>query len=140
MTGIVPNPQTEPASLHASSPSPSDSVPSPQHADFTEIIPATQNFAPAAQAPPSHPMLARSKNHITKPKNFTDGIVRYPLPSALFADGVGVASLTEPTCYTSAMKDPHWRAAMNLEFDALLKNQTWVLVPPHLARNIVGCK
>lgn len=38
------------------------------------------------------------------------------------------------------MKDPHWHAAMNLEFDALLNNQTWVLVPPHLARNIIGCK
>lgn len=38
------------------------------------------------------------------------------------------------------MKDPHWHATMNLEFDALLNNQTWVLVPPHLARNIIGCK
>ena len=38
------------------------------------------------------------------------------------------------------MKDPQWCAAMNLEFDALLENQTWVLVPPHCAQNIVGCK
>ena len=29
---------------------------------------------------------------------------------------------------------------MNLKFDALLKNQTWVLLPSHLAHNIVGCK
>ena len=38
------------------------------------------------------------------------------------------------------MKDPKWRAAMNLEFDALLKNQTWELIPSYLAQNIVGCK
>ena len=29
---------------------------------------------------------------------------------------------------------------MNVEFDALLKNQTWSLVPPSLNQNIVGCK
>jgi len=29
---------------------------------------------------------------------------------------------------------------MNAEFDALLKNQTWQLVPPSTARNIIGCK
>jgi len=29
---------------------------------------------------------------------------------------------------------------MNAEFDALLKNQTWQLVPPSTTRNIIGCK
>ena len=29
---------------------------------------------------------------------------------------------------------------MNLEFDALLKNQTWQLVPPHSSQNLIGCK
>ena len=29
---------------------------------------------------------------------------------------------------------------MNAEFDALLKNQTWALVPPHITRNVIGCK
>jgi hypothetical protein len=38
------------------------------------------------------------------------------------------------------MKDPQWRAAMNSEFDALLKNRTWHLVSPQTARNIIGCK
>ena len=66
--------------------------------------------------------------------------MRYPLPHALLANGVDVNVLAKPTCYTSAMKDPKWRATMNLEFDALLKNQTWELVPSHLARNIVGYK
>ena len=66
--------------------------------------------------------------------------MRYPLPHALLVDDVDVAFSAEPTCYTSAMKDPKWRVAMNLEFDALLKNQAWDLVPPYLARNIIGYK
>ena len=70
----------------------------------------------------SHPMTTRSKNHISKPKSFTDGTMRYPLPHALalLADDVDVSLSAGPTCYTSAMKDPKWRVAMNLEFDALL--------------------
>lgn len=28
---------------------------------------------------------------------------------------------------------------MNLEFDALIKNQAWELVPPNSQANIVGC-
>jgi len=37
-------------------------------------------------------------------------------------------------------EDPNWCQAMNLEFDALLKNKTWKLVPSIEAENIVGCK
>ncbi|XP_050290068.1 uncharacterized mitochondrial protein AtMg00820-like [Quercus robur] len=81
-------------------------------------------------------MITRSKNLITKPKTFTDSIVRYPVPCALLADGN--ASIVEPTCFTTAVKDSNWRAAMNLKFDALLKSQTWVLL--HTARNVIGCK
>ena len=29
---------------------------------------------------------------------------------------------------------------MNLEFDTLLQNQTWTLVPSHPSQNIIGCK
>ena len=78
-------------------------------------------------------MTTRSENHISKPKSFIDGTMRYPLPRALLADGVDMAFSVEPTCYTSAMKDPKRHAAMNLKFDALLKNQTWDLVPSNLA-------
>ena len=85
-----------------------------------------------------HPMITRSKNLITKPKTFIDSTMRYPVPSALLADGN--ASIVEPTCFATTVKDSNWRAAMNFEFDSLLKNQTWDLVPPHTARNVIGCK
>jgi hypothetical protein len=38
------------------------------------------------------------------------------------------------------MKDARWRAAMDKEFDALQKNQTWHLVPRKDGANIIDCK
>ena len=34
-----------------------------------------------------------------------------------------------PTSVRAALRDPNWRAAMQLEFDALQHNSTWTLVP-----------
>jgi hypothetical protein len=48
--------------------------------------------------------------------------------------------LVEPTCYLLVVKDENWRKSINVEFDALLRNQTWVLVPPLIAKNIIRCK
>uniref|UniRef100_A0A2N9F2C9 Reverse transcriptase Ty1/copia-type domain-containing protein n=1 Tax=Fagus sylvatica TaxID=28930 RepID=A0A2N9F2C9_FAGSY len=94
---------------------------------------------PSSTSPiPSHPMITRSQNNITKPRKPTDGTILYPIPRALLA--AVDSSITEPTCYSTAVKIPEWRTAMNLEFDALLKNKTWSLVPQSQARNLVGCK
>jgi hypothetical protein len=82
----------------------------------------------------------RSHHQISKPKTYTNGTIRYPIPKALLAETTSDPVLTEPTCYTSACKSPHWRQAMNLEFDALLKNQTWTLVPSSPSQNLIGCK
>ena len=84
----------------------------------------------------THPMVTRSQNLITKPKQFHDGIVQYPVPRALMS----LMSPSEPTCYSTAAKFPEWRTAMEAEFNALLKNNTWSLVPPSRACNIVGYK
>jgi hypothetical protein len=50
-----------------------------------------------------------------QPRVFTDGLIKYPIPRALLA-------------------------VSNTEFNALLQNQTWTLVPPQQAHNLVGCK
>nr|CAD1818716.1 unnamed protein product [Ananas comosus var. bracteatus] len=47
---------------------------------------------------------------------------------------------SEPTSYPEASKDPQWRHAMAEEFNALLKNHTWSLIPPPSNCNIIGCK
>ncbi|XP_074310396.1 uncharacterized protein LOC141646388 [Silene latifolia] len=39
----------------------------------------------------------------------------------------------------AALHDPHWKQAMTDEFDALLKNKTWVLVPRPSNVNITRC-
>ena len=65
-------------------------------------------------------------------------MIRYPIPQALLTEAS--QQPTEPTCYTTAIKDPLWRQAMKVEFDASLKNQTWTLVPPNSACNIIGSK
>ena len=85
-------------------------------------------------------MITSSKNHITKPKPPSAGMIRYPLPKALLAIAHTTMIEPEPTCFTTAAKSPAWRKAMNLEFDALLQNQTWTLVPSHPSQNIIGCK
>nr|CAB3464295.1 unnamed protein product [Digitaria exilis] len=45
-----------------------------------------------------------------------------------------------PKTFCSALADPNWRAAMEEEHDALLKNHTWDLVPRPPRANIVSGK
>jgi hypothetical protein len=85
-------------------------------------------------------MTTRSRNQIIKPKIPTDGTVQYPVSKALLAVTESSSVDAEPICFTSAVKSLARRAAMNLEFDALLKNHTWKLVPPHSSQNLIGCK
>jgi hypothetical protein len=45
-----------------------------------------------------------------------------------------------PACYSEASKYQHWRVAMTAEYNALIGNGTWELVPSSQASNVVGCK
>lgn len=82
----------------------------------------TDNMAPAQN---QHPMLTHSKAGITKAK-------------ALFVAIVTDSGL--PATVSAALADPVWNKAMQLEFNALQKNQTWTLVPAHPSMHIVGSK
>ncbi|KAK1613757.1 hypothetical protein QYE76_019274 [Lolium multiflorum] len=46
----------------------------------------------------------------------------------------------EPRNLSEALTDTHWKLAMQDEYDALLANHTWHLVPPSSRRNIIDCK
>jgi histone deacetylase 1/2 len=51
-----------------------------------------------------------------------------------------VISSPLPYNYLVALRDPAWRQAMQEEYDALMHNNTWSLVPPPPGANIVSGK
>ncbi|OMO89784.1 Integrase, catalytic core [Corchorus capsularis] len=125
----------------------------PQHSDptFAAELPSNEQVIeqetsmtssstpPDSDPPPStslHPMMTRLKVGIRKPKALCT--TKHPLP-ACYSSTLEHSS-SEPTCFSQASKDPRWRQAMQDEFNALLRNNTWVLVPPSTPQNIVGSK
>ena len=74
-------------------------------------------------------MTTRAKNNIHKP------VQKLKLSTQL-SPPVDI----EPTTTTQALKDPKWRRAMSDEYDSLIRNGTWELVPHAFSHNIVGCK
>jgi histone deacetylase 1/2 len=92
---------------------------------------------PAATDPDDDPPAAvsdrprtRLQAGIRKPKVYTDGTVRYGF----------YTSTGEPQSLDEALGDQNWCNAMDVEYDALIKNKTWHLVPPTKGRNIIDCK
>ncbi|XP_043691675.1 uncharacterized mitochondrial protein AtMg00820-like [Telopea speciosissima] len=63
---------------------------------------------------------------------------KHPLPTTFLSNAPTTDE--EPTSFASANKDPKWRGAMSEEFNALLRNGTWQLVPNHPSMNLVGNK
>ncbi|KAL0561727.1 hypothetical protein IC582_002168 [Cucumis melo] len=48
--------------------------------------------------------------------------------------------MTEPARVKDALATPQWKKAMDEEYSALLKANTWSLVPPSPSQNVVGSK
>jgi histone deacetylase 1/2 len=46
----------------------------------------------------------------------------------------------EPKSVEEAFGDPNWKVAMQEEYDALQRNNTWHLVPSREGKNIIDCK
>jgi hypothetical protein len=89
---------------------------------------AVQSHVSAA-APPAGPR-TRLQQGIRQPKKYTDGTVCYGM----------LASTGEPRNLSTALNDPHWHAAMQEEYNALMENQTWTLVPSRSNKNLIDCK
>ena len=75
-------------------------------------------------------MITRSKSGIFKPYQVLDLYAIMDLSS----------TIVEPTTFTQAQKSLHWHTTMCEEYNALLHNLTWDLVPIHHTQNIIGCK
>ena len=46
----------------------------------------------------------------------------------------------DPSTYAQAKYKPEWENKITVEYNSLLKNKTWTLVPLPLGKNLVGCK
>jgi hypothetical protein len=72
----------------------------------------------------------RLQSGVSKPKKITGGTIRY----AYFC------STGEPSSTAEAFTDSRWKAPMDEEYDALMKNHTWHLVPSARGQNVIDCK
>ena len=86
------------------------------------------DVATDSQPQRTHFMITRSLNNIYKPKQF-HVITKHPLPYAI-----------EPSCVSQALGDPRWRQAMSAKLTALMRHNTWTLVPPPKHCHLIGCK
>ncbi|GJS79309.1 ribonuclease H-like domain-containing protein [Tanacetum coccineum] len=122
-----PSPQstllTSIAHNHASGPSTSAhqaSPPSPSIFNFPNPQPNTE---PIHEPLRTHPMITSSQSGIVKP---IDHLTLY------------TSSISHiPNNPSHALKDPNWRNAMYDKYNALVKNDTWLLVPRPAGVNMV---
>jgi hypothetical protein len=85
------------------------------------------NSAAALPPPPSPPgVRTRLQRGIRNPKQCTNGTVRYGM----------LSSTGEPLTLTEALNDQNWCKAMKEEYNALLENKTWHLVPPNRSKKL----
>ncbi|CAH9137156.1 unnamed protein product, partial [Cuscuta epithymum] len=141
---LIPDDLSPSSSSSSSSSIPNDLTPFDHAATKTSppssLSPSTDNTTtpsnnspsstlPSLSPPPVvniHPMRTRAKDGIFKPKTIFNLSVFSP-PD-------------DPTCFSQAQKFPVWRAAMADEFNALIANKTWDLVPWDSTKNVVACK
>lgn len=136
---------------HANSPPPgcttaattAETQPPPEHSEST-TSPApdvTQDLSmadhvvqdpeePSVPATHAYRPQTRLQGGIRKPKVLSDGTVRYGC----------FTSSGEPQTLHEALGDDNWKHAMDIEYDALIKNKTWHLVPPQKGRNVIDRK
>ncbi|KAL5569813.1 hypothetical protein UlMin_026388 [Ulmus minor] len=68
-------------------------------------------------------MQTKSKHGVFKPKIYS-----------------AITLETKPLTFKQEEKFTHWQQAMQLEYQALIQNSTWILVPPAPSQSIIGCK
>ena len=91
----------------------------------------TGSSAPTVLAPPPVPEpCTRLQKGIRQPQVYTDGTVHYGL----------FTSTGEPRNIKEALGHTEWKQAMEEEYDALMQNKTWHLVPHSSNKNVIDCK
>ncbi|XP_041011408.1 uncharacterized mitochondrial protein AtMg00820-like [Juglans microcarpa x Juglans regia] len=85
-------------------------------------------------------MTTRAKNNIHCPKIRLDGTLPWLDKPSLSTTVASPLIPKEPTSYLKASKFQERRTAMVLEFQALLQNKKWDLVPASPSYNVLGAK
>ena len=113
---FVPPPSTSSTSISAG----------PQNSKSTTLPTSTSEavIAPTSLPINTHPMQTRSKSGIHNPK----------LHSSLFL------THSKPKIVKQALASHDWLSANQQEYDALMKNNTWNLLPLPSNRQAIGCK
>ena len=98
----------------------------------TDIDTGGSSVLPTSAVQGGQRPVTRLQKGISKPKVFMDGTIRWC--------NTAVSSTGKPTAVSEALSDKNWVSAMNNEYQALLRNRTWHLVPRPKGKNIIGCK
>jgi histone deacetylase 1/2 len=98
--------------------------------DVQQAVPEAANPSVVSESSVVSPRRTRLQSGIVKPKKLYDGMIRYGLFS----------STGEPDSLHEALADSLWKKAMQDEYDALLRNGTWHLVPPKQGTNLIDSK
>lgn len=123
--------------IGSSSPSVDTTSPSP---------PASLFDAPASPGPPTpcNSQLPPKSIPVAPPDNTHTMRTRsksgYFMPKQDYSLTVSATISPIPATYKAALKDPHWHNAMLDEYNALMQNDTWSLVPCPAGVNVVTGK
>jgi hypothetical protein len=144
----------------ASRAAPSTSA-APHAASTTSVVPATAPVSQlyplhysrrpqAAQEPPTPPLHQQTPPMkvvpvapLVNPHPMTTWVKRgFRIPSDKLSLSTTTSSTLSPvpTSVRTALTDPSWRRAMEEEYDALIANNTWELVPRPIGSNVVTGK
>jgi hypothetical protein len=98
----------------------------------TSICAGTSQQQQGRAPPTSPPERPHTRLHdgIQRPHVYIDGTIRYGLH----------ASIDEPLNLAASLSDNNWKKGIDAEFDALMKNKMWHLVPPQKGSNVIDCK
>ncbi|KAG6791114.1 hypothetical protein POTOM_000226 [Populus tomentosa] len=91
---------------------------SPLLSNSSPSLELPHSIVPAQPTERMHNMTTRSMNDIYRPKK-SFLVTKHPIPSSL-----------EPLNVAAALTDSRWREAMSSELTALMRHNTWQLVPP----------
>lgn len=109
--------------LHDTSPS-SVFTPTPTH-----VPPSTSESIPSSAPLRSHPLVTRAQNDIHE-----------PIQKLNLHTNTRISSLSHLSCnYLEGFRHLNWLNEMKDEYDELISNGTWVLVPQPHNTNVVTC-